>query len=98
MPLFDLNTIARNLPDAWSSKILGQVNSARIKILRMNEMAYANEVHDYNEGLLVLSGRMILEVSGKTIVLESGQMYMVEAGVSHAVLPGSCGSLVIIDT
>lgn len=97
MPLFDLKMIANELPAAWNSTILGQVGPARIKILRMDEMAYGEEVHEYNEGLLVVSGRMMLEISGETVVVDAGQMYLAEAGVPHAVLPGSYGSLVIID-
>ena len=31
------------------------------------------------------------------IDVRTGQMYLVEAGVAHAVLPGSHGTLVIID-
>lgn len=97
MQLFDLNAIADALPAAWRSTILGQVGPARIKILRMDAMAYGEEVHAYNEGLLVVSGRMMLDVAGDTVVVDAGQLYIAQAGVPHAVLPGSHGSLVIID-
>jgi len=54
-------------------------------------------VHDYNEGLLVLDGKLMLEVETETVVVVAGQMYLALAGTRHAVLPGSHGTLAIID-
>jgi len=97
MPLFNLPNIAADLPEAWKSTVLGQVGPARIKVLRMNEMSYEEEVHDYNEGLLVISGRMLLKIDNLTVTVHAGELYIAEAGVPHAVLPGSDGCLVIVD-
>ena len=97
MPLVNFDSIASKLPAAWKSSIVGQVGASRIKVLKMDEAPYEEETHDYNEGLLVVSGRLMLEVSGQAITVESGQMFLAEAGVPHAVLPGSHGTLVIID-
>ncbi|NMZ94059.1 cupin domain-containing protein [Pseudomonas panacis] len=97
MPLLDFAALAGQLPDSWKSIRLGQVGPARIKMLRMDEQAYEAEVHDYNEGLLVISGHLRLSIADEEIHVETGQMYLVEAGTAHAVLPGSQGILVIID-
>lgn len=97
MPLLDLNALANALPKAWQSTIVGQVGNANIKVLKMDEMAYAEETHGYNEGLLVLNGRLLLDVAGETIAVEAGQMFLAEAGVAHAVKAGSYGTLVIFD-
>lgn len=97
MSLIDFKSVAAAQAVAWKSTIVGEVGPARIKVLRMDAQAYEAEVHDYNEGLLVLEGRMLLEVAGETIIVEAGQMYLALAGVPHAVLPGSHGTLVIID-
>lgn len=97
MSLLDLRAIARQLPSAWNSSILGAVGPARIKIVRMDAQAYGEETHPYDEGLLVLDGEMMLEVAGKPVVVGAGQMYLAKAGVAHAVLPGSQGTLIIID-
>jgi len=97
MPLLNLTKIADALPLAWKSTILGEVGPARIKVLRMDEMSYAEEVHDYNEGLLVVSGRMLLEVAGERVEVNAGELYIAQAQIAHAVLPGSQGCLVIID-
>lgn len=97
MALIDFGSIAAGLPEAWRSRVVGQVDAARIKVLRMDDAPYPAETHDYNEGLLVVSGRMLLEVAGEEVVVDAGQMYLAEAGVAHAVLAGSHGVLVIVD-
>ena len=76
---------------------LGQVGPARIKVLRMDEQTYEEETHDYNEGLLVISGYLHLRIGDQAIRVDAGQMYLVEAGTAHGVLAGSQGTLVIID-
>ncbi|QMV73472.1 cupin [Comamonas piscis] len=97
MSLFDLHAIANGLPAAWNSTVLGSVGSANIKLLRMDQMPYGEEVHDYDEALLVVSGQMMLEIAGQALCVEASQMYIAEAGVPHAVLAGSHGCLVIVD-
>ncbi|WP_106805034.1 cupin domain-containing protein [Pseudomonas sp. S5D5] len=97
MPLLDFSAIAAQLPDTWKSTRLGQVGPARIKVLRMDERAYEEETHDYNEGLLVVSGQLRLRIGAEEIRVQAGQMYLVPAGTAHAVLAGSQGTLVIID-
>lgn len=97
MPLLDFVAIAAQLPDSWTSTRLGQVGPARIKVLRMDEQAYEEETHDYNEGLLVISGYLHLRIGDQAIKVDAGQMYLVEAGTAHGVLIGSQGTLVIID-
>ena len=98
MSLLDLASISQSLPQAWKSTVLGRVGSSNIKVLRMDEMSSAQEVHDYTEGLLVISGQLMLSVGGEAISVGEGQIYLAEAGVPHAVLSGSHGVLVIFDT
>ena len=97
MPLLDFAAIAEHLPKSWKSTCLGQVGPARIKVLRMDAQAYEEETHDYNEGLWVVEGLLRLSIGGETLNVGPGQMYLVEAGNAHAVLPGSYGTLVIVD-
>lgn len=97
MPLIDFSLLADGLPVPWSSQPMAMVGPARIKVLRMDPQPYEEEVHDYNEALLVVEGRLQLRVRQQHITVERGQMYLVEAGVPHAVAPGSHGTLVIVD-
>lgn len=97
MSLLDLDLISNAMPQAWKSTVVGRVGDSKIKVLRMDEMSSAAEVHDYTEGLLVISGQLLLDVDGEAISVGEGQIYLAEAGVPHAVLSGSHGTLVIID-
>ena len=97
MSLIDFKSVADAQAAAWKSTIVGEVGPARIKVLRMDAQPYEAEVHDYNEGLLVLDGTLRLEVEAETVVVGAGQMYLARADPRHAVLPGSHGTLAIID-
>jgi mannose-6-phosphate isomerase-like protein (cupin superfamily) len=95
--LFDLARQAAQLEQAWRSKRLAGVGGASLKLTRMDGQAYPDETHACAEGLLVLDGELRLDVAGEAVTVTAGQLYMVPAGVSHAVRPGSHGTLLIID-
>lgn len=86
-----------HLPQAWRSTILGQAAGANVKVLRMDGQAYPDEMHSYDEALMVLDGVMHLLVDGATVSVNAGQMVIVPAGIAHGVAPGSHGTLVIVD-
>ncbi len=97
MPKTHLISTAHQLPRAWSSSIVGQAAGANVKVLRMDDAAYPNESHDFDEALLVLEGCMRLDLQGQVTEVRAGEVFIVPAGVPHAVAPGSHGTLVIID-
>jgi quercetin dioxygenase-like cupin family protein len=97
MNLIRLTEVARELPQAWSSRVVSTFGGANLKVLRMDEAAYAPECHDYAEGLLVLEGVMMLDVDGELIRVNAGEIYVVPAGVMHGVAAGSTGTLLILD-
>lgn len=85
------------LPDAWRSIIVGRAAGANVKVLRMDDRAYPNETHEFDEALLVLDGQMNLEINNQVLSVRRGEIFIVPAGLPHAVAPGSHGTLVIID-
>ncbi len=93
-----LADVAAQLPQAWSSSVLARFGDARLKLLRMDERNYPEESHDYDEGLLVLDGVMVLRIRGEVRRVEAGELHVVPAGVPHSVEGGSRGTLLIIDT
>ncbi|MGC0782355.1 cupin [Pantoea vagans] len=97
MSLYDLRIESHALPEAWHSQVLGHIGTANLKVLRMDERSVIEEVHEYDEGLLVIDGRLELSVKGKQISVTSGQFYVAKAGIPHTVKKGSFGTLVIID-
>ncbi|MET9111769.1 cupin domain-containing protein [Streptomyces zhihengii] len=97
MRSIDVVGTASALPDAWSSRSLGDVGTARVKVLRMDGGPVPEEAHGAAEVLLVLDGRLELSVEGAEVAVGAGEMYRVPAGAWHAVRPGSRGTLVIVE-
>ncbi|MGC0421716.1 cupin domain-containing protein [Embleya sp. AB8] len=97
MSVVDLFRTAAALPDAWNSRLLGEVGTACIKVLRMDELPVAEETHCTVEVLLVLDGRLELSIEDAQVTVGSGEMYVVEAGTRHAVRAGSQGTLLIVE-
>lgn len=63
----------------------------------MDGQQYPDEVHGFDEALLVLDGVMRLVIEGSTVDVHAGEVYVVPAGRPHAVAAGSHGVLVIVD-
>lgn len=93
----DLRSLATSLATSWRSTIVGQAAGANVKVLRMDAAEYPNEVHDFDEALLVLDGQMNLRFGEDVVQVLGGEVYIVPAGVPHAVAAGSHGTLVIVD-
>lgn len=77
------------LAQAWSSVVVGRAANSNIKVLRMDGAAYPSETHAFSEGLLVVQGRMNLEIGGEIVPVQEGELFIVPAGVAHAVASGS---------
>ncbi|MFG2720698.1 cupin domain-containing protein [Streptomyces sp. NPDC048416] len=97
MSLVNLFDAAAGLPDAWNSHLLGQVGTADVKVLRMDDLPVGEEAHGTAEALVVLDGRLELVVDGVSVAVGPGELYWVAAGARHAVRPGSSGTLVIVE-
>ncbi|GGV25075.1 hypothetical protein GCM10010495_46100 [Kitasatospora herbaricolor] len=97
MTLVDLAAVAAALPDPWSSRPLAEVGDARVKVLRMSGAGLPQERHPTAEVLLVLDGRLELEVAGRHVPVPAGQLYVVPADTPHAVRAGSRGTLLIVE-
>lgn len=97
MSRIDLLATAAALPDAWRSTVVARVGGANLKVVRMDAAAYAEEVHDYPEALLVLDGLMRLALPDGAVEVGAGQVYVVPPGIAHGVAPGSHGTLLIFD-
>ena len=96
MGLVDLKLTASQ-SGAWKSTVLAKVGGANIKVMRMDGTPYPDESHDYPEGLLVVDGCLNLTIGPEAITVRAGEVFIVPIGVSHAVAPGSTGTLVIFD-
>lgn len=97
LTVINLNEQASQLASSWKSKVLGHPAGVNFKVLRMDGSAYPDEVHDFDEALLVLEGCMRLDMHGKVTEVRTGEVCIVPAGAAHGVAAGSHGTLVIID-
>ena len=97
MTTINLLQIAAAIPEAWRSTVVGRAANANVKVLRMDGGAYPEEVHGFDEALLVLEGQMNLHMEGHVLPVHQGEVIIVPAGQPHAVVSGSHGTLVIID-
>ncbi len=97
MSITNLLTLAESLPENWRSTTVGRAGGANFKVLRMDDSAYPNEVHEFDEALVVLEGKMNLRFGETVVPVMAGEVYIVPAGVQHGVAHGSHGTLIIID-
>ncbi|MFF3763906.1 cupin domain-containing protein [Streptomyces sp. NPDC001922] len=97
MSVVDLFRTAAALSGAWKSRLLGEVGTACVKVLRMDGLPVEEETHGTAEVLLVLDGRLELSVEDAEVSVGPGEMYAVPAGARHAVRAGSRGTLVIVE-
>ncbi|MBZ4320114.1 cupin domain-containing protein [Streptomyces huiliensis] len=92
-----LTDVSARLTDVWQSAVMSQVGDVRVKVLRMDGRPVPEERHETAEALLVLDGLLRLAVEGRPVDVGPGALYTVPAGAPHAVLPGSHGTLVIVE-
>lgn len=91
-------SVVADLPQIWQSRILGAVGNARIKVIKMGGEGIPWEVHnDFEEMLLVLDGELPLVIEEQHFTLSAGEFCFVPKGANHHVLPGSVGTLLLVD-
>jgi mannose-6-phosphate isomerase-like protein (cupin superfamily) len=61
----------------------------------MDGSVYPDEVHGFDEALLMIDGQMILDIAGEIPSVRAGEVFMVPMGVAHDVATGSSGTLSI---
>ncbi|MFB7675386.1 cupin domain-containing protein [Kitasatospora purpeofusca] len=93
----DLSAAASELPEAWASRVLQQVGTAAVKVMRMDGRPLPVESHDNPEVLLVLDGRLELLLDGVEFTVGPGELHRIPARAAHAVRPGSRGTLLIVE-
>ena len=97
MQRINLLPLAATLPQAWRTTVAARLPGIAVKVLRMDDAAYPEEVHDYEEALLVLEGCMCLQWGDRTESFHAGELCVVPPGLAHAVAQGSQGTLLILE-
>src|SRR5438034_6186024 len=83
MRVVDLVETFGRFKDAWSPKIVGDVNDMHVKVVKLRgEFVWHH--HDAEDELFwVVSGRLRMELRDGDIVLEPGELLVVPKGVEH---------------
>lgn len=69
--------------DAWSPKIVGDINNFQIKLAKF-EGAFHWHHHEHEDELfLVVAGRLRMGFRDRTVDLEAGELIIVPHGVEH---------------
>jgi mannose-6-phosphate isomerase-like protein (cupin superfamily) len=98
-PVIDLVLASRNLPaSGWTSLILGEAGTAKIKLFRVDPNGLAEEVHHaWSESLIMLDGEINLELEGFILTIRAGQHIHIPAGKTHSIRPGGHGAFILVD-
>jgi mannose-6-phosphate isomerase-like protein (cupin superfamily) len=69
--------------DHWSPKIVGEVNDAHVKLVKVRgEFVWHHHAAE-DELFLVLKGRLIIRLRDGEVVLDPGEFVIVPRGVEH---------------
>lgn len=69
--------------EAWSPKIIGELNDAYVKVVKLRgEFVWHNHKEE-DELFLVLKGRLLMRFRDRDVTLEPGELIIVPRGVEH---------------
>jgi mannose-6-phosphate isomerase-like protein (cupin superfamily) len=69
--------------DHWSPKVVGDVNDAQIKLVKLKGEFVWHHHEAEDEMFLVLLGRMTMRFRDRDVTLETGEIIIVPRGVEH---------------
>jgi mannose-6-phosphate isomerase-like protein (cupin superfamily) len=71
------------LDDAFTPKIVGQVNDYKIALVKARGEFVWHKHDDTDDFFLVLGGRLTVHLPDRDVVLQKGEMLVVPRGVEH---------------
>lgn len=79
----DLHSLLAGFADAWTPKVVGQVNGNLLKLVH-TQGDFVWHQHDHSdECFLVLSGHLDIHFADHVVSLDPGQLCVVPKGVQH---------------
>lgn len=67
----------------WSPRIIGELNSQQVKIVKMKGDFIWHKHEEEDELFLVLHGRLTIELEGSEVVLHPGELAIIPKGTLH---------------
>ena len=75
--------IAASLTELWSPRVVGEVDDAFVKVVKVHGSLAWHAHDDEDELFYVLQGRIRIEMEAGDIELGEGEMFVVPKGVRH---------------
>ena len=69
--------------DRWSPKVIGQVNDAYVKAVKLKGEFVWHHHDEEDELFLVVKGSMVIKLRDRDIRLEEGEFVVIPRGVEH---------------
>ena len=69
--------------DTWSPKIVGEVNDAQVKLVRLKGEFVWHHHEQEDELFLVISGHLLMKLRDRDIHLDAGEFVIIPRGVEH---------------
>jgi mannose-6-phosphate isomerase-like protein (cupin superfamily) len=83
MNVVTLQSVAAELAEYWSPRVVGEVDDSYVKVAKLKGTLtwHAHERED--EMFLVLKGRLRIEMERQSVELQEGEMFIVPKGTRH---------------
>lgn len=85
-PLVEKVNLAEKLArfnDTWSPKIVGEINDAYVKLVKLKGEFVWHHHADEDEMFLVIKGRLLMRLRDRDLHLEEGEFVIIPRGVEH---------------
>jgi mannose-6-phosphate isomerase-like protein (cupin superfamily) len=69
--------------DTWSPKIVGEINDAQVKLVKLKGEFIWHHHDNEDEMFLVVKGRLLMRLRDRDIHLSEGEFVIIPAGVDH---------------
>ena len=69
--------------DTWSPKIVGEINDAYVKLVKLKGEFVWHHHADEDEMFLVIKGRLLMRLRDRDLHLEEGEFVIIPRGVEH---------------
>lgn len=99
MPMTVTNIVetSQTLERAWTSHVVERVGPAYLKVMRMDELPGEDDIHPEPEALLVVEGRLEMQIGDRAISARPGDLVVVPGNTVHRNLAGSSGTLFLVN-
>jgi mannose-6-phosphate isomerase-like protein (cupin superfamily) len=69
--------------DTWSPKIVGEINDAQVKLVKLKGEFVWHHHEQEDEMFLVVKGRLLMRLRDRDIHLDEGEFVIIPRGVEH---------------